>query len=42
MLINEWSRIEAGAIFHEALKADKVRRWKRFTMFMAVVIWKYK
>ncbi len=41
MLINEWSRIESGAIFHEALKADGVNKWKRFTMFMAVVIWKY-
>lgn len=41
MLINEWSRIESAAVFHEALKADGVSRFERFTMFIAVVLWKY-
>ena len=42
MLQSEWSRIESAAVFHEALKADQVERWKRFSMFIAVVLWKYK
>jgi hypothetical protein len=42
MLLNGWNRIEAGATFHEALKADSVVRWKRLAMFLAVALWRYR
>jgi hypothetical protein len=42
MLISGWSRIEASGTFHEALKADRVPRWKRLVMFMAVALWCFK
>lgn len=42
MLIRGWARTTAGAEFHEALKADKVRIWKRLIMWLAVSLFKYK
>lgn len=42
MLLSGWNRIEAGATFHEALKADRVPAWRRLTMFMTVVLWRYR
>jgi hypothetical protein len=42
MLENGWSRIESAAVFHEALKADKVSRLKRLAMFLAVALWRYR
>ena len=42
MLEDRWSRVESAAVFHEALKADKVPRWKRLAMFLAVALWKYR
>jgi hypothetical protein len=41
MLIAGWDRPTAGAIFHDALKADGVGRVKRFAMFTAVVWFKW-
>lgn len=42
MLDAGWSRITAGAEFHNALKADGVRAWKRLAMLIAVLIWKFE
>jgi len=42
MLLDDWSRIESAAVFHEALKADKVPRLKRLAMFLAVALWRYR
>lgn len=42
MLESGWSRIESAAVFHEALKADKVPRAKRLAMFLAVALWRYR
>lgn len=41
MLQAGWSRITAGAEFHNALKADGVTAWKRLVMLIAVLIWKF-
>lgn len=37
-----WDRFTAGAQFHEALKADKVPRWRRIAMALAVLFFKYR
>lgn len=37
-----WDRATSGAIFHEALKADKVAAWKRLIMWTAVTLFKYR
>jgi len=42
MLESGWSRIESAAVFHEALKADGVQRWRRLAMFLAVALWRYR
>lgn len=42
MLLDGWSRVESAAVFHEALKADKVPRVKRLAMFLAVALWRYR
>jgi hypothetical protein len=36
-----WDRITAGAVFHEALKADGVKRWRRLSMWLTVSLTKY-
>ena len=41
MLQAGWSRITAGAEFHNALAADRVPVWQRITMWLAVSLWKY-
>lgn len=41
MLINGWSRITAGAEFHNALRADGVPAVTRIVMWLAVSLWKY-
>lgn len=41
MLEAGWSRITAGAEFHNALKADGVSAPMRFAMLMAVLVWKF-
>jgi hypothetical protein len=41
MLEAGWSRAESAAVFHEALKADGVPRWRRMVMFLAVAFYKY-
>ena len=42
MLLDDWSRVESAAVFHEALKADGVSRWRRLAMFLAVALWRYR
>jgi hypothetical protein len=42
MLKRGWARTTAGAEFHEALKADKVARWRRLAMWLAVSLFKYR
>jgi len=42
MLLNNWSRVESAAVFHEALKADKVSRFERIAMFLAVAFKDYE
>lgn len=41
MLKAGWSRISAGAEFHNALLADGVSAWRRIVMWLAVSLWKY-
>lgn len=41
MLKAGWSRITAGACFHNALKADGVPAWRRVAMFLAVAFYRY-
>lgn len=42
MLQAGWSRVTAAAEFHNALKADGVSAWRRLTMLVAVIIWKFE
>jgi len=42
MLMDVWSQVESAAVFHEALKADKVGATKRLAMFLAVALWRYR
>lgn len=42
MLEAGWSRITAGAEFHDALKAGGVSAWRRLLMLAAVLIWKFE
>jgi hypothetical protein len=42
MLAMGWDRLTAGAIFHQALKADGVSRWRRLVMWLAVSLFKYQ
>lgn len=37
-----WNRVTAAAVFHEALKADKVPRGRRLAMLLAVTLWRYR
>ena len=41
MLADGWSRITAGAEFHNALAADGVPVWQRLLMWLAVSLWRY-
>jgi hypothetical protein len=41
MLVYGWDRVTAGAVFHEALKADGVSVAKRLAMWLAVSLYKY-
>jgi hypothetical protein len=42
MLVAGWDRISAASQFHNALKADKVRLWRRLAMFLAVSLYRYE
>lgn len=42
MLEGGWSRITAGAEFHNALKADGVGPLLRLVMLIAVLLWKFE
>lgn len=37
-----WERVSAAAVFNSALRAQKVNRWKRLVMVIAVVVWKWE
>lgn len=41
LLRRGWSRIDAGAVFHGALLADRVPAWRRVSMWLAVSLFKY-
>jgi hypothetical protein len=36
-----WDRITAGAVFHQALRADGVSAWRRIVMLLAVQLYKF-
>lgn len=42
MLLEGFDRVTAGAAFHEGLRAEGVTMWRRFVMWLAVSLWKYK
>lgn len=42
MLLDGWSRLTAGAEFAEALRADGVGRVRRFAMWLAVSLWRWR
>lgn len=42
MLKAGWSRVEAAGPFHQALLADKVSRWRRLSMFLAVALFRFR
>lgn len=41
LLADDWSRVTAGAEFHEALRADQVGRGMRLVMWIAVSAWRW-
>ena len=41
LLRRGWDRATAGAVFHAALKADGVARWRRPVMWLAVSLFKF-
>ncbi|WP_375263732.1 DUF1353 domain-containing protein [Palleronia sp.] len=41
LLAEGWDRVTAGAIFHEALRADGVTSPMRLAMWLAVSLWKW-
>lgn len=42
LLKSGWDRLSAGAVFHEALKSDKVSKWERAVMTLTVMFFKYE
>ncbi|KQI68653.1 hypothetical protein AN189_10185, partial [Loktanella sp. 3ANDIMAR09] len=42
LLRQGWDRLTAGAVFHDALLADGVPRWRRFAMWFAVSAFKFR
>lgn len=42
LLRRDWNRVTAAAVFNEALSAEKVSKPKRFAMWLAVSLWKWK
>ncbi|QCO57435.1 DUF1353 domain-containing protein (plasmid) [Pseudorhodobacter turbinis] len=40
--ILKWDRVTAGGVFSEALRADKVSKFKRFIMVLAVSFFKFR
>ncbi|MHC9235015.1 DUF1353 domain-containing protein [Pseudooceanicola sp. 502str34] len=41
LLEEGWDRLSAGAVFHNALKADGVTVWRRLIMWLAVSLYHY-
>jgi hypothetical protein len=42
MLEAGWDRVTAGAIFHQALRADGVPAWRRLAMWLAVSVYRFQ
>ncbi len=42
LLKEGWTRIAAGAVFHDALRADGVPAWLAIIMWLAVSLWRYR
>lgn len=42
LLREEWTRISAAAVFHDALAADGVSRCQRLVMWLAVSLWRFR
>lgn len=42
LLADGWSSVEAAGVFHQAMKADGVPRWRRLVMFLAVVLFRFE
>ena len=40
-LARGWDRVTAAALFHAALRAAGVPRWRRLVMFLAVALYRY-
>lgn len=38
--VRQWERVSAGAVFHNALKADGVALWRRVVMWLAVSLFR--
>lgn len=41
MLKKGFDRLTAAAEFHSALRASRVKKWKRLTMFLVVALWQF-
>lgn len=37
-----WDRVSSASVFHGALTAQKIGRWKRLILTLVVIIWKWK
>lgn len=37
-----WDRISAASVFHGALTAQKIGRWRRLFLTLSVIIWKWR
>ena len=42
LLVDGWSRVAAGAVFHDALRADGVGPLRRLAMWIAVSVWRWE
>ncbi|KQI68202.1 hypothetical protein AN189_12350 [Loktanella sp. 3ANDIMAR09] len=41
LLARGWDRVTAGAVFHDALRADGVGPVRRLAMLLAVILWRW-
>lgn len=41
LLLKRWNRVTAGAVFNETLKIERIARWRRFVMWLAVSLFKW-
>ncbi len=42
LLKKGWDRMVTGAVFHDALRADGVSKWRALAMWLAVSLWRYR